>query len=410
MSEPVTSQLIPDMGSNTQQINATPANDSGATVSEPKAPEVKATEPSGKSDDSKSDFNDFLDLIGERSNDEGEKNDTTLQAKPNEPATPPPETKDKEPEQQTQQPVQSKDKVVQSVVEEEVEDKTNKRDYSDVEPEVVPLLKKMGGKSFDYFKAQHKEHKSLKAQHDALKVEHERIKKGALPENYVEHPHGYTLSKEFEALNDQYGKAQQLTNHWQQQLEKINNGEETYTEVYVDQSGELRLSKPTIATKETIADLSRYVAACQQQASLIAAKVETMGEAHLQKHKEAVGTLKGWESEAFKMFTGEEGKKLEPILRDTISKIFPPAFQKNPLAEGYAKAIIVVTQLGNLVKQLKAAGTNGTATTTTGAPSNTDKTKANPNNSTMSGGGVGSAKAEVGDDINDFNEVMGRRY
>ncbi len=355
---------------------------------------------------------------------EPKKDETTLQTKPATTDT------SKEQQQQDKQPVQDtsktdttqppskevelqKEKDAQEVA---TEIRTSKKDFTGIPEEDKPFFDKMGLRSFDKLKPIYLEHKILKPEVEKLKARLTQLESGALPESYHEHPRAYTLTPEFERAAETYTKAADIVEHWRSQLAAVRAGEETYQEIHVDQSGNLVLSKPVIADKTTEAELMRYLNATEQQLSQVRSKVESIGNAHITKTKEAATHLSNFENTAFSPFAGEQGKKLEPMLIDTIKNVLHPVYHNNPLARGYAKAMIVVNMLGEELKKLKAGGSSANTATTntaTGKQQTTtsqqsDRQKAGP--IAGSAGGSGGSNGGAGKvTFDQFEEVMGRR-
>lgn len=238
-----------------------------------------------------------------------------------------------------------------------VDDKTDARDYSDIPENLKPIFKKLHNEPFNTFKPVIKELETTKAQLKDTETKLAEAKKGGLPNNYYEHQRGYILAPEFETAANTAIKAEQIANHWKSQADRIRKGETTYQDVNVNpRTGELSLSDPMQVTKDTEAKVDRYVEWAAEQLREKQYSVRSLAEKHAVTHKEAVTQVTDFENTAFKVFGGENAKQWEPIVKDTVMKTFPPAFRSNPLATGYAKALLTIGRLGEMIKTLQANG------------------------------------------------------
>lgn len=283
--------------------------------------------------------------------------------------------------------------------------RTGKKDYTDIDPADIPIFSKMGQKSFEKLKPIYLEHKRQQAELAEKNAAIEKLSKNALPDSYYQHPRGYTLSRDFEQAAEIYGKAQTIVNHWNNQLAKVEEGAETYQEIHIDQQGNFYLSKPVVADKNTVSDLKELVKGSEEQLRGRAVALRTLATSHSNIVKQSIDAIRDFEEKSFSHFGGDNKAKADPIVKDTISKILPPAFHNDPLATPFAKAVLTIQQLGELVKTLKAEKDKGGTTTTTVS---TDQQKAGPTKASMS---AAPAPSKNGEDItfDDFKEFAGRR-
>jgi hypothetical protein len=362
-------------------------------------------------------FSDFQEMLGETPTEPTEnkkgtdKDESTLP--PNKVLDESKEAKDKGTEQQKEQPVQGEDKEKEAEVAEVSKDiRTGKKDYTGIDPADHKAFSAMSQRSFDYLKPIYLRDKQQRVELEAHKAEVAKLRKGAIPENYYEHPNAYTLTPEFENAARTYSKAEFIANHWNEQLEKVRAGDDTYREIHIDaQTGKFYYSEPVVASKASEGNLIRLVEAAKAQMSEVNVRLDVIAKSHGDRTKQDVATIKEFENISFPAFNTEEGKKnLAPIVKDTLNKILPPSFHSNPLAEGYVKSLIMIRQLGGLIKELqsKVPAPGATATGTTAPAQQSDKAKAGPTNASMAAGGGNSNKG-VEVTMDDFSEVMGRR-
>lgn len=310
------------------------------------------------------------------------------------------------------------DKIAVKPSEVKVEDKVkvddskdDKRVYDDLPEELKPIFKKLHNEPFNVLKPIVKSFAETKAKLAETESKLAEAKKGALPDNYFEHSKGYILAPEFEAAANTAIRAEQIANHWKGQLDRIRKGEPTYQEVVVNpRDGSLSLSKPINVDKQAEEEVASYVDFSQQQLMEKQMAVRGFADRHAVTHREAVTQVNDFEKTAFKVFDGENAKAWEPIIKDTVAKTFPPAYRNNPLASGYAKALLTIDILGKQLTQLKANGGKAAEIVKTDdgkVISKEDKLKGGPTNGDMANAGGGVA-AKVDDDvsIDDFKNRM----
>jgi hypothetical protein len=313
------------------------------------------------------------------------------------------ETKPKVEEKKVE--VKAEEKTPEQKVE---DDKASKRDYTDVPEEFLPVMKKAHNAAFDTFKPIVKEFSETKKKLADSEAKIVELKKGSLPDNYYEHSRGYILTPEFENAANTAIQAEQIANHWKSQLERVRKGEPTYQDIVRDpRTGQLTLTKPMQVDKSVEDEIAGYVDWANQQLAEKKFAVNSVAEKHNVTHQAAVSEVTGFEKAAFKIFDGENAKSWEPIVKDTILKTFPPAYRSNPLASGYAKALITIDVLGKQLKALKESGgkVEDKVKTDDGKVIVTeDKKKAGPNNGDMANAGTGVSKGED-ITIDDFKAV-----
>lgn len=292
-----------------------------------------------------------------------------------------------------------------------VDDKDDKRNYDDIPENLRPIFKKLHNDPFNTFKPLVKELETTKAKLADVEKQYTEIKKGALPDNYYEHEKGYILSPDFEKAANTAIRAEQIANHWAAQYEAIRKGEPTWQDINVNpRTGELVLSDPMNVGKDTENKIQGYVNWANQQLMDKQYALRGISEKHSATHKQSVAEVTDFEKLAFKNFDGEKAKEWEPIIKDTINKTFPAAFRNNPLASGYAKALITIQQLGKLVTDLQKNGVKPDDVTKTDdgkVISNDDKKKAGPTAGDLANAGGTNGKKDADDvTIDDFKAVI----
>lgn len=309
-----------------------------------KVEEVKPNAEAPAKEDKPVDFTDFLSKTGESAT----KSKTEVKSEVAKPAEAKPST---ETTPKTEEP--------SSTVKERQE-----RDLTGIDDVIKPLFGKMSNEAFNTLKPIVAGVSKLKADlaaKDAL-IGTLRAGREALPENYNEHPNAFLLTPEFAQTSKNVQTASSLVEHWQEQLSKIEKGEDNITNVSLDKdgnlvnSGEIKVD-PTTKSKVIGALVSTQNQLQQQQGKLYS--IQTL---HQERHNEAKGWINKFESEAFSAFNNPE---TEAVVKDIIQKMHP-AFHNNPLASLAAKSMLAVQKLGSQLKDLQkanptvAAGANGT--------------------------------------------------
>src|ERR1041385_1145043 len=275
------------------------------------------------------------------------------------------------------------------------------------------LCKNMSNEAFAKLKPVYLEHKTLKdnlTQKDQTIAQLQEKTKG-IPNNIYEHPNGFVLTPEYSKLSQTVGMAQQIQNHWADQLKKIREGAATYTFIGKNPNTGEFYQEERPADKNAEVDLLTYFNHAQMQTAKTQAKLESLYENHTTKYKEAVGWLQNFEHQSFSLFDKPESKaQWDKVITSTISN-FPSTFQQSPLAPLLAKALITVNNLGRLLLQQNNGGQQPiqqqTQTTTNGKKVNPkDVKRAGPSSRDV---GATTAQVTNGTDsdisLDDFQRV-----
>jgi hypothetical protein len=278
------------------------------------------------------------------------------------------------------------------------------RDYSDLDPDVAPLFKQMSNEAFSKLKPLLLEHKLSKAKIAEFEAKLAEAQQNApkVPENVYEHEHGYVLNPEFVSAQADAENAQIVLQHWRNQLEAVREGASEYKMLGVDQkTGQFVITGTKPADAKAEVDLMSYFNHAQSQAYNLQGSLRKIAEEHQSKYKQTSGFLQNYEDTAFKFFTTEDGKKMQPALDDIIAK-FPAAVRKNPLMRMAAKSLFMNVTLTNLVNQLQAKVNSGGAAAGTLSE---DQRRSGPTTGHIQPGGSGKpAEREVS--FEDFKRRM----
>jgi len=236
------------------------------------------------------------------------------------------------------------------------------RDYSDLPPEMVPLFKKMGDRSFDAFKPMYLEHQKLKKEFEALKATSEQSSKAS----FFDHEEAYQLSPEYKHLSQNSSLLDAEINHWQQQLVNIREGKK-WQPIVLDDKG-----NPVIGAEEDPSPRAEaYIINGLNQAHNLKIdvnnKLQGIKGTFSAQHK---GFVSGLQAVEKKVFEGADQATLEKAMATKLP-LFPAYLHNRPEIRALAKALAVIDGMAMLLNEKKAAATTAgikARTQTNGGP------------------------------------------
>lgn len=252
------------------------------------------------------------------------------------------------------------------------------RDLTGIAPEHQALFKQMSNEAFNVLKTEYVAKRQLE-------TELAEARKGAIPPSYYEHEQAYVLSPEFAQQSDVVSQAEDIHKHYTAQLAELRGGAETYTILQRNAQGQLVVSAPIKADRNTVDQMADVRQSAYQQLMNAQAQLNAIGNVHRQRAGEYKQQLNDFESKAFPLFTDKPEHKA--VVADTIQKVLPAAYRNNPLAPAFAKALITVAELG---KALQAKQQPAPATTTT---------KTQPSAAEISSGGAAPVGAQQKEEV-----------
>jgi len=233
------------------------------------------------------------------------------------------------------------------------------RDYTGFDDNEAKLLRSMSNESFNWAKPILAEHKTAKTKLQQLETENQELKKRTATENLYEHEQGYTLTPEYQTQFARANAAQQVLEHWQEQMIAVNSGASEYTPVTgFDANGNLILGQPVRATPQEIGKVMTIHSNVMNQNATERAKLEMLVNGHTSKVQEARGWIGEFENATFPQFNQPEYKEqAKPFIEKGINSLHP-AYRNNPLARPLIKAMIMAEFLSRVVSK---GGNNGAA-------------------------------------------------
>lgn len=254
-------------------------------------------------------------------------------------------------------------------------------------PEYQELGKKMSNEAIAEFKKLIDERKTLGE-------ELANVKKGALPDSYYEHEQAYVLTPEFATASDAVSQTEQVLQHWSAQADALAGGADTYTTLVQGANGQLVQSAPIAADRTTASQISRAVTWAQQQYMQAQAQLQAVGQVHRTRAAETKQWISNFDKTAFKVF--EDKPELKAAVTDTKNKMLHSSLRSNPMADLFAKAVILLDYQAKALAQLQAGGGNATVAQN-GQQTVTPKASTQPSAAAIAGGGAAPKAAKGAD-------------
>lgn len=229
----------------------------------------------------------------------------------------------------------------------------NARDYSDLPDEVKPLFQKMSNDAFARLKPMFLEHRAQKDLIESQKRDLEAARKGQvnIPENWYDNPNAFTLLPEAQTLEADFATANAIERHWNEQLMKIESGEDWQDLDFDPKTGRLVKGAPQPAnTAAKVSVLGNWQMAKDQVKDVQASYIK-LRDSFKERHTTIVNSFNERVDHYLPMFKDKEHaftKQLAPAL-----DLFPKAYQNHPVTVACAKLMIVNQSLMQYVKQLE---------------------------------------------------------
>ena len=226
------------------------------------------------------------------------------------------------------------------------------RDYSDIDEADKVLFRDMSNDAFNKLKPLYLENKKLKPELEAVKKL--VAQQSNIPANVYEHPDGYILTPQYRKAASDVNDAQLIFNHWQSQLQAIEEGKGTYTTLTRDANNQLSYAQEVPVDSSSKTKLLTLMNGAQNQYIKYSAEAEALVKTHSQQYQQAQTFLKDHSQKSFAVFYSDEGKKVYGPQIDAIVESFPPAYRNNPLMSDYARALVMCNQLATIVQGLQS--------------------------------------------------------
>lgn len=291
------------------------------------------------------------------------------------------------------------------------------RDYSEIPEEDREIFTKMSNAAFEKLKPvylAHKKNAEVLAQKDQ---EIEKLKKAppviqrqdGLPENYYTHPEAYTLTPEYKQKSNDVNLAQQILNHWSNELNNVRQGAKEINVLGLNpQTGQLYIAQKIPADVNSENALLQQFNASQMQMMNAQASLQAVQKVHSEKHSQAMQTLQQFEKAVFAKFDEPDMKPIyDPVIKQAMDNVHP-AFRNDPLLPAFAKSMVLNQVLGKLLNEAQSKLSQQT-TTQVAAPTKVNKTKQNagPTAAEAASEGGETSKRGKGEDVtaDDFEKV-----
>lgn len=233
------------------------------------------------------------------------------------------------------------------------------RDYSGLSSEETELFKKMGNKTFAHVKPIVLEHKRLKADNEKIAKELADLKVGKVtyPDSIYEHERAYSLTPEFERINNNKTTAEAVLAHWQHQAVLIRKGKD-WQDIEEDDKGNMRLKTPQPATDEDEVEVNNCIAFAQRQLSKAEKVHDDFVSGFKARHQTDIDQIKKAETDYFPDYDKPDHPTAQ-IQKETLEAL-PKSLRKSPLAPLVCK-LVAAAKLLDYRYQQEIKGKNKTA-------------------------------------------------
>lgn len=277
----------------------------------------------------------------------------------------------------------------------------SKRDFTGLEPNEIPLAKRMSTAAFNYFKGSVLELKAKREKVKNLEAENATLKVGkvTLPESYAQHPQAYVLTPEFGEISNALTLAGQFESHWHQQAVNIENNKDWH-DIVSDGKGGYQIGPAQPATPESkvrVFGNIQHVATLKGQQE---GRLQTLQRDFNGKHKASEELIKA-ESDKYFAHMNDEKNPTNKQYKEILN-MFPPSHRNSVLADFAAKSLTGLLQYKAAYESVLAKTTKETQTQTALAE---QQRRAGPSSSKINTGGAGTVAAKPL--MEQFKEALG---
>lgn len=235
------------------------------------------------------------------------------------------------------------------------------RDYSAFLPEDAEIMKKMPNHIYDAFKERAIAAKQLNEEHNALKAEVDRMRSGALPESYYQHPHAISLMPEYRAAQETIEQADFEAGVYENAIAAIDSGV-PYKIVtgYDNASGQpiyRTIQPPVDAEGNPMIDNVTKAKITRALQATLTARQSALGNANAlqqnfqQRHQQMVQQFAQAQAQTFPVY---ERLEFKPQIAAAVQQL-PAYLRTDPNIAGFAaRGLMLVRALQQKVNELTA--------------------------------------------------------
>ncbi len=237
---------------------------------------------------------------------------------------------------------------------------TNGRDYSIFRPEEAEILKKSPNQVYEFAKTILPKLYTEANKAKQLEAELNEARKGAVPQQWHEHPQAFALHPKFQEIRKTLSRAEFEASHYNEQAVAVENGAAEYSVVkHYDENG-----NPVMETFKVTPEQQTRVKNALLQTALSVANVRAQKQAEAnefagsfkQRFEGLVGEMKKAESHHFPFFDETPEKPLPEESKNAlkaVSELVPAEFKNHPLASFITKSGALNILLLNRLKQFE---------------------------------------------------------
>lgn len=223
---------------------------------------------------------------------------------------------------------------------------TPQRDFSGLDPDEIPIFKKMGNEAFAYLKPKWLESKKAREDHTKLQADYENASKTS----FYEHENAYQLTPEFREYAGNIQLVDREIQHWENQLARIEAGE-TWIPIILDAKGDPAIGNETPASPQARAQVTRMMQNAQIMRGKMVDKLDNLRTDYTTQHKSYLNQMTAVED---KIFAGTDRKVLDQAMQTKLS-IFPRYLHGRAEVKIIAKLLAVVDGFSTLLSQKNSA-------------------------------------------------------
>lgn len=209
------------------------------------------------------------------------------------------------------------------------------RDLSDFPEEYHPHLKQMSNEAFAFIKpqliARLKQAEIDKAKDDEL----QRLRTGALPNTYYEHPQAYLLSPTYKQMVVDENFYNNVLSHLNSQLEKVENGEE-WQDIGVNEKGELVTSQNQPADAKSKVHIMNKISNIYSRLNSTRANMANFESEFTARHRADVSVLQDITTKLYPKIKESEKDIWQGV--QTIIDALPGSVRSHPVSRAFAIA------------------------------------------------------------------------
>ena len=217
------------------------------------------------------------------------------------------------------------------------------RDVSAYPSDIQPLLKKMANESFTLFEKTYKEANDLKVKTEEQAAQIKQIEDHGLPLSYFNHPRAITLHPFYQETTQRLGQIQRELGFWNDQLNKIEEGEQWQQLVEYDEQGQPVFSAPMEANPEAKKFVRNIIARGTSQGNDLEGKVASMVNGY-QAHMAKVNEYIAGAHEKYFPWAKDEKHPLQKFVKEYMSYV--------PIEVRHERSAITSAYLYATVQQL----------------------------------------------------------